>query len=488
VWEGTLLVEWTDILSLDLEDVRNELWTDWQPETGLLTIGFGTDSDEDNAPSKSPDRVLGQARLSISGTSEDWQVAIEDPDTGESVASISGSFPGMPLDEILVVLTGRSNTGVGWFYVSDGADFEPVIVPWARDSSEEGIHYVVANDMILAFVADHAIPGESINIWRSADARNWEDIGPAPWSGDTYEVTSLSERDGNAVAVIRDYEATGVRMFESADGGDTWTDLGAEQIPDELVPAPIHNIFGILEMDRSSFSYLLSQIEAPQQPGPFWDTFVNLKEPYTLFAPTDEAFDKLPVATKALFNSDPNAIVDVLTYHLVDGALTLEDLSTPTNLTTLQGSDITITVVDGIVRLNDTVLVTTRVPATNGVIYIIDTVLSPRDELCKSRGEACLARLWNLALVAQGIEHRFPKPFLGVSPTGEIRPKGTFYGLFDLSPSLIISHVFTPVAAQVRPKNGPEFCNRGQRQRASIVGPVDIDEWRFDGASPIGCA
>jgi uncharacterized surface protein with fasciclin (FAS1) repeats len=166
-------------------------------------------------------------------------------------------------------------------------------------------------------------------------------------------------------------------MLGSTDARDTWTDLTPEQIPDELVPAPIDNVFGVLEMDRGSFSYLLSQIQAPQQPEPFWDTFVNLKEPYTLFAPTNEAFDKLPVATKTLFNSDPNAIVDVLTYHLVDGALTLDELSTPTHVATLQGSAITITVVDGIVRLNDTALVTTRIPATNGVIYTIDTVLSP---------------------------------------------------------------------------------------------------------------
>ena len=81
--------------------------------------------------------------------------------------------------------------------------------------------------------------------------------------------------------------------------------------------------------------------------------------------------------TSALFDSDPLTIVDLLTYHVVDGAVTLNDLSALTNVMILQGSAITITVVDGKVHLNDTAPVTARIPATNGVIYVIDTVLSP---------------------------------------------------------------------------------------------------------------
>ena len=64
------------------------------------------------------------------------------------------------------------------------------------------------------------------------------------------------------------------------------------------------------------------------------------------------------------------------------------------------------------------------------------------------------------ALVAQGIEHRFPKPFRGVLRTKGKRLKPLLCLRFRLSTSRIISHVFTPLAAQVRPKHGPEIPPR----------------------------
>ncbi len=69
------------------------------------------------------------------------------------------------------------------------------------------------------------------------------------------------------------------------------------------------------------------------------------------------------------------------------------------------------------------------------------------------------------ALVAQGIEHRCPKPFLGVLPTKAKRRKAAQGLHFRLSSFRIISHAFTPVAAQVRPKSGPELP---QSKRAAM--------------------
>ncbi len=68
------------------------------------------------------------------------------------------------------------------------------------------------------------------------------------------------------------------------------------------------------------------------------------------------------------------------------------------------------------------------------------------------------------ALVAQGIEHRCPKPIWGVLRTKAKRLKALLCLRYRLSSSRIISHVFTPVAAQVRPKSGPELpqSRRGQ--------------------------
>jgi hypothetical protein len=64
------------------------------------------------------------------------------------------------------------------------------------------------------------------------------------------------------------------------------------------------------------------------------------------------------------------------------------------------------------------------------------------------------------ALVAQGIEHRFPKPFRGALRTKAKRPKRLLCLRFRLSSSRIISHLLTPLAAQVRPKHGPEILPR----------------------------
>lgn len=100
--------------------------------------------------------------------------------------------------------------------------------------------------------------------------------------------------------------------------------------------------------------------------------------PFTVFAPTDDAFAALPAGTvEALLNDIP-ALTDVLLYHVVAGKVMAADVANLTSATTLEGSDINISVTDDGVFLNDTVkVIITDIEASNGVIHVIDSVLLP---------------------------------------------------------------------------------------------------------------
>jgi uncharacterized surface protein with fasciclin (FAS1) repeats len=101
--------------------------------------------------------------------------------------------------------------------------------------------------------------------------------------------------------------------------------------------------------------------------------------PFTVFAPTDAAFAKLPAGTveNQLKPENRDQLVSVLTYHVVPGKVYAADVVTLTGATTLNGSDVTIAVVDGGVRIDNANVVTTDIAASNGVIHVIDAVILP---------------------------------------------------------------------------------------------------------------
>ncbi len=103
--------------------------------------------------------------------------------------------------------------------------------------------------------------------------------------------------------------------------------------------------------------------------------------PFTVFAPTDDAFAALPEGTVEALLADIPTLTDILLYHVVDGAVFAETVVTLDSATTLQGSDITIEVTDSGVVLNGTVnVIITDIEASNGVIHVIDAVLLPPTE------------------------------------------------------------------------------------------------------------
>lgn len=101
------------------------------------------------------------------------------------------------------------------------------------------------------------------------------------------------------------------------------------------------------------------------------------KGPFTVFAPTDEAFAKLPKGTVEGLLKDKETLKKVLLYHVVSGNIMASDVVKLSEATTVEGSKVKIKVVDGSVMINDAKVTTADVKASNGVIHIIDTVLLP---------------------------------------------------------------------------------------------------------------
>lgn len=98
--------------------------------------------------------------------------------------------------------------------------------------------------------------------------------------------------------------------------------------------------------------------------------------PFTVFAPTDAAFAKIPKATLDALLADKAKLTAVLTYHVVPGKVMAKDVKAG-KVKTVQGGELTITTTGG-VKVDGANVVTTDVAASNGVIHVIDTVVLPK--------------------------------------------------------------------------------------------------------------
>ncbi len=102
--------------------------------------------------------------------------------------------------------------------------------------------------------------------------------------------------------------------------------------------------------------------------------------PFTVFAPTNEAFNKVPKATlDGLMMPEKKAdLTKILTYHVVPGALMAADLKDGQKLTTVQGKDLMVSVKDGRVMINGANVTIADVVSSNGVTHVIDAVVMPK--------------------------------------------------------------------------------------------------------------
>lgn len=128
-------------------------------------------------------------------------------------------------------------------------------------------------------------------------------------------------------------------------------------------------------VEAGSFSTLVAAVKAAD----LVDTLKG-EGPFTVFAPTDDAFAKLPDGTveNLLKPENQDQLKAILTYHVVPGSVMAADAMKLDNATTVQGSDITIKTMGDKVMINDATVVQADIKASNGVIHVIDTVLMPQ--------------------------------------------------------------------------------------------------------------
>jgi uncharacterized surface protein with fasciclin (FAS1) repeats len=149
--------------------------------------------------------------------------------------------------------------------------------------------------------------------------------------------------------------------------------LGGCDDDDEAV-APQNDIIEVAT-SAGSFTTLLAAVEAAgltatlKGPGPF-----------TVFAPTDAAFEALPPGTVESLLNDIPTLTAILTYHVVAGELEATDVVSRSQLTTVNGADIEVSVQGSAVRVNDANILQTDIRASNGVIHVIDAVILPPQE------------------------------------------------------------------------------------------------------------
>ena len=128
-------------------------------------------------------------------------------------------------------------------------------------------------------------------------------------------------------------------------------------------------------VDAGSFNTLVAAVKAAdlantlQGPGPF-----------TVFAPTDAAFAKLPAGTvENLLKPENKAkLASILTYHVVSGNVTAEQVVKMNSATTVNGKPLKIKVNNGSVMVNNANVIKTDIATSNGVIHVIDTVVLPK--------------------------------------------------------------------------------------------------------------
>jgi uncharacterized surface protein with fasciclin (FAS1) repeats len=190
-------------------------------------------------------------------------------------------------------------------------------------------------------------------------------------AADVVGLSSATSLQGSSINIA----VSGGKVVLNGNSTVTATDIGATNGVIHVIDTVILPPLDVLDVAtlNGNFTTLVAAVKAAGLEGA-----LRGAGPYTVFAPTDAAFRKLPAGTVEALLKDPAALSNILLYHVVSGKVMAADVVGLTSATSLQGSSISIAVSGGKVRLNGNSTVTaTDIGASNGVIHVIDTVILP---------------------------------------------------------------------------------------------------------------
>ncbi len=139
----------------------------------------------------------------------------------------------------------------------------------------------------------------------------------------------------------------------------------------ERADDPSMNIVEVA-VDAGSFSTLVTAVQAAG----LVETLSG-EGPFTVFAPTDEAFAQIPQADLEALLADKEALTAVLTYHVVPGKVYAQDVVNLSSAETVNGESVDISTMDGKVMVDGATVIATDIEASNGLIHVIDKVILP---------------------------------------------------------------------------------------------------------------
>jgi transforming growth factor-beta-induced protein len=240
-------------------------------------------------------------------------------------------------------------------------------------------------------------------------------------------------------------------------------------------PAEIKNLADVLVLD-GRFTTLLAAVQAAGL-----GEALTTGGPFTVFAPTDDAFAKLPAGTVESLIANPDALRNILLYHVLGEPKRAVELVARRSAETLQGSDVTVSIRQGGVFVNESRVINANVKAPNAVIHVIDTVLlppAPEPNLLETlRADGRFTTL-TAALTAAGLDTvvNTGGPFTIFAPTDEAfakLPEGTVESLLadtNALKNVLLYHVVS----------GDKSANELLRQRtvATLQGSnVHVNWW-----------
>ena len=215
-------------------------------------------------------------------------------------------------------------------------------------------------------------------------------------------------------------------------------------MPAEPMEEPMPDLVDVA-VEAGSFSTLVAAVQAAGL-----EDALRGEGPFTVFAPSDEAFAKLPEGTvEALLEDPQGALSRILLYHVLPGKVMAADVSDGLTAETLRGAEVSFSIMEGMVKINEANIVATDIEASNGVIHVIDSVILPPADIVDVAAEAGSFNTLIAAVQAAGLEEtlRSKGPFTVFAPTDEAfakLPEGTVEALLadpEALANILLYHV-----------------------------------------------